>query len=153
MTVKTSAGTLLHVFATAPATFDSLGYAALAWVAVGEITDLGEFGRHYNLVSHTSLALRSTQKFKGSFNEGTIALKLGLDTKDAGQIMMKTAVLSDLPYSFRITTQNGDKYYVQAQVMAFGVVVGSLDQITSAAVTLELTSSNTGVGIVEVIAP
>lgn len=149
--VATSAGSTFSVVAAgaAPATFDSAGYAALSWVNVGEITDLGEFGREYALVTHNPVGNRGTQKFKGSFNEGTINLQLGLQTDDAGQIILKTASNSDLSYSFRVVTQNGDAYYFRAQTMSFKVGVGSVDQITTATVMLELTTNSAGVGIVE----
>lgn len=152
MAVRTSAGTTLKVSAAAPATFNSTGYAALTFTAVGEITDLGEFGREFALVTHNPVGTRGTQKFKGSFNEGTMNLSLGLDTDDAGQVLMKAASLADTAYSFEVVTQNGDKYYFQAMVMSFKVGVGSVDSITTSSVTLELTTSSGGVGIVEVLA-
>jgi len=157
MTVFTSAGTTLAISASAPATFDSTGYAAVfaespGPATVGEITDLGEFGREFALVTHMPVGSRGTQKFKGSFNEGTIALSMGLDTDDAGQISMKAASLSDSNYSFLVTTQNGDKYYFQAKVMSFKVNVASVDSITTATASLELTTTAAGVGIVEALA-
>lgn len=150
--VRTSAGTTIGVSASAPATFNSVGYSALTFVNVGEVTDLGEFGREYALVSHNPVGSRGTQKFKGSFNEGTMTLSIGLDTDDAGQVQMKAGSLSDSNYSFEVTTQNGDKYYFQAKVMSWKVSVGSVDSITTASCSLELTTSATGVGIVEVLA-
>ena len=157
MTVFTSAGTTLQVSATAPATFDGSGYAAVFAASpgpaiVGEITDLGEFGREFALVTHMPVGSRGTQKFKGSFNEGTMALSLGLDTDDAGQIIMKTAALSDNNFSFMVTTQNDDKYFFQAKVMSFKVNVAGVDSITTATTTLELTTTAGGVGIVETLA-
>jgi hypothetical protein len=157
MTVYTSAGTTLTVSASIPSTFDSSGYAAVFTASpgpavVGEITDLGEFGREYALVTHMPVGSRGTQKFKGSFNEGTMSLSLGLDTDDAGQIIMKAASLSDNNYSFMVTTQNGDKYYFQGKVMSFKVNVAGVDSITTATTTLELTTNAAGVGIVEVLA-
>ncbi len=152
MTVRTSAGTTLKISSNAPATFDPTGYAALTYTAVGEITDLGEFGREFALVTHNAVGSRGTQKYKGSFNEGTMNLTLGLDTDDAGQVLMKAASLSDSPYSIQVQTQNGDKYFFQAMVMNFKVGVGSVDSITTASCVLELTTSSTGVGIVEVLA-
>lgn len=151
MGVQTSAGTTLKIVANAPATYDSAGYATLfaTGVNVGEITDLGEFGREYNLVSHNPVGSRGTQKFKGSFNEGTMTLQLGLDTDDAGQILMKTASTSDSDYSFCVTAQNGDKYFFRAKVMSWKVGVGGVDQITSATATLEITTNSAGVGVVE----
>jgi hypothetical protein len=153
MSVHTSAGSTLAIIATQPATYNVAGYDALTFVAViGEITDLGEFGREYNLVTHNPVGNRGTVKRKGSFNEGQMALKLGLDTDDAGQILAKTASGSDNDYSFKLTTQNGDIYYFQAQVMNFKVGVGSVDNITSASINLELTTNAAGVGIVEKLA-
>jgi hypothetical protein len=157
MTVATSAGSTLRVTSSAPATYDSSGYNTLfnaspAPALVGEITDLGEFGREFALVTHNPVGTRGTQKFKGSFNEGTMSLSLGLDTDDAGQIIMKAASLSDNDYSFKVTTQNGDKYYFRAKVMNFKVSVGSVDSITTATCTLEITTNSAGVGIVEALA-
>lgn len=149
MTVRTSAGTTLGISASNPATFNIAGYDALSFTSIGEITDLGEFGREYNLVTHNPIGSRGTVKKKGSFNEGSMTLQLGLDTDDAGQILAKAASLSDADYSFKLTTQNGDIYYYQAQVMSFKVGVGQVDSITTASITLELTSSSTGVGVVE----
>lgn len=152
MTVRTSAGTTIKVSASAPATFDASGYGALSYTLVGEVTDLGEFGREFTLVTHNPVGSRGTQKLKASFNEGTINLSLGLDTDDAGQILLKTASIADAAYSFEVTTQNGDSYYFQAIVMSFKVNVGSVDSITTATTTLELTTSAAGVGIVEDLA-
>lgn len=152
MSVRTSAGSTLRVSAAAPATFNEAGYAALTWAAVGEITDMGEFGREYALVTHNPVGTRGTQKFKGSFNEGTMSLSLGLDTDDAGQILMKAGSLSDLAYSFEVETQNGDIYYFQAMVMSWKLGVASVDSITTATCNLEITTSAGGVGVVEDLA-
>lgn len=149
MTVRTSAGTTIGITSMAPATFNVTGYDALTFTAIGEVTDLSEFGKEFALVTHNPVGSRGTQKFKGSFNEGTMNLQLGLDTDDAGQVLAKAAALSDLDYYFKVTTQNGDIYYFAGKVMMFKVVIGSVDQITSANMTIELTSNSAGVGIVE----
>lgn len=148
MTVYTTAGTVIAVSASAPATYDSTGYGALTYTAVGEVTDLGEFGREYALVTHNPIGTRATQKYKGSYNEGAITLAVGLDTDDAGQDLLTTASTSDSNYSFKITAQNGDVYYFPAKVMSFKRQFGSVDQITTGAITLEITSSSAGVGVV-----
>lgn len=152
MGVHTSAGSTFKISAGTPATFDSTGYAALTFTTVGEITDLGEFGREYALVTHQPVGSRGTQKKKGSYNEGSITLQLGLDTDDAGQVLCKQARDSDAAYSILVTTQNGDKYYGQALVMVFKVGAGGVDSITTATCTFELTTTSNGVGIVEVLA-
>lgn len=152
MTVRSSAGTTISLSAGIPATFNTAGYTALTWTAIGEVTDLGEFGREFNLITHNPIGSRGTVKLKGSFNEGSITMQMGLDTDDAGQILAKTASLSDSDYSFKIITQNGDDYYFQAKVMSFKVNVGSVDSVTSATIMLELTTNSAGVGIIEDLA-
>lgn len=152
MAVRTTAGSTFKVSATAPATYDVSGYAALTWTAVGEITDLGEFGREYALVTHNPINTRITQKFKGSYNEGKMSLKLGLDTDDAGQVIMKAGSTSDAARFFEVTDQKGDKYYFPAMVMTWKVGLASVDSITAASCDLELTSSSGGVGVVESLA-
>lgn len=149
MTVATSAGTVLKISAGTPGTFNVAGYEALTWTTVGEVTDLGEFGREYALVTHNPVGSRGTLKYKGSFNEGAMTLQLGLDTDDAGQILAKAASLSDADYSISVTTQNGDVYYFQAKVMSWKVGVGSVDSITTATCVLEITTTSAGVGVVE----
>ena len=153
MTVFTSAGSTIGIVAAPPATFDATGYSALTFVPIGEVTDFGEFGREYSLVTHNPVASRGTVKKKGSFNEGSITLQLGLDTDDAGQILAKTASNSDADFSFAVTLQNGDKFFFRAQVMSFKVSVGGVDTITNATIMLEITTNSAGVGIVEKLAP
>jgi hypothetical protein len=152
MTVRTSAGSTIAISAAQPATFNQAGYEALSFTTIGEVTDLGEFGRDYALVTHNPIATRGTVKRKGSYNEGTMDMKLGLDNDDAGQILAKAASESDDDHSIKVTLQDGSDYYFQAQVMNFKVGVGSVDSITNAAIKLELTTAAGGVGIVEVLA-
>lgn len=152
MTVRTSAGTKLYVCRAQPAAFTVNGYRALTWIEVGEITNLGEFGRVYALVTHNPIGNRGTVKKKGSFNEGQMALQLGSDVRDAGQSVMKEASLSDNDYSFKVVSQGSDAYYFQGQVMQWKLNFGTVDQITSAAANLELTTTSGGVGILEDLA-
>src|SRR6056297_1901621 len=104
--VFTSAGTTLGLVADAPATEDEAGYSALTFVSVGEITDLGEFGREYSEVTHNPLGERRTQKLKGSFNDGSITLQMGRVPSDAGQALIQTALDDDADYSFEVTLQD-----------------------------------------------
>src|SRR5690349_17674210 len=96
--VQTVAGTSLGISAQTPATFDAAGYAALTFAEIGEVTDGGSHGRTYAEVTHQPIRTRGTQKFKGSFNEGTKTLQLAIDDDDPGQIIAREAVLSDNDY-------------------------------------------------------
>ncbi len=140
MAVMTSAGSTLGISASLPATYDVTGFNALTYTAVGEITDLGEFGTEYTLVTYTALGQRQTKKLKGSFNNGSLQLQLGRDTADAGQTLLRTALASDNSYSFRVTLQNATRLQFTGKVMSYKTSVGSVDQITGASTTIEVDS-------------
>ena len=134
----TSAGTKLFISASAPATYNSTGFAALTWTEIGEVSEMGEFGRQYNLVTFNTLGDRRTVKRKGSYNDGTIACQMARVPDDAGQTILTTAVNSDNSYSIKIKLQDGTVFYTTAQVMSYTTNIGNVDQITSATVNLEI---------------
>ena len=144
----TSAGTKLFISASAPATYNSAGFAALTWTEIGEVSEMGEFGRQYNLVTFNTLGDRRTVKRKGSYNDGTIACQMARVPDDAGQTILTTAVNSDNSYSIKIQLQDGTVFYTSAQVMSYTTNIGNVDQITSATVNLEIDND-----ILEVAAP
>jgi hypothetical protein len=134
----TSAGTTFSIGA-APATYDAAGFAGVTFTTVGEITDIGSYGKKYNLVTHMPLASRQVVKRRGSYNNGSLQLKLAkAKTSDAGQTALKAAADSDNSISIKIVLQNGEINYATAQVLSFIYNVGSVDQITAYEVDLEL---------------
>jgi hypothetical protein len=149
MSIQTNAGASIAVCATLPATHDAAGFNALAFATVGEVTNLPEFGRAYALITHKPLATRATLKRKGSYDEGQLPLELALDENDAGQQIMAAAAESDDVHAFRVTMQNGDKYFMLGMVMDWKIGGGDVDAVTSASSTVELTSSQSGQGIVK----
>jgi hypothetical protein len=145
MAVQTSAGSTIGIATGTPATYDATGFNALTFTTVGEVTDIGEFGKEYNLVSHTPVGGRQVKKFKGSYNNGSIQVQMGRDSSNAGQTAMKTALASDASYSFKITLQDLTKIYFTGKVMSYKTNVGSVDQITGATTTIEIDSDITEV--------
>lgn len=152
MALGTVAGTIVSVSAAAPATFDSTGYSALTWTAIGNIEDGGEHGREYAEVTFNPIDTRGTRKYKGSFNEGSKTLSIGYDSDDAGMIILKTALNSDSDFSFKVAYPGGDVDYFQAKVLTLTKATGGVDTIRMASVTLSITTNTAGVGIVEVLA-
>lgn len=134
----TSAGTDISICANAPATYDAIGFAALTWTSIGEVTELGEFGRVYNIVKLNLLKDRRTVKRKGSYDDGTVAAQMARVPDDAGQAILVAAVNSDASYSIKITLQDGTKFYFSAQISSYTTNVGNVDQITSATVNFEI---------------
>ena len=153
MAVESIAGTTIGISVGPPATFTAAGYLALTYSTIGEITDPGEHGRQYALITHMPIAARNTQKFKGSFNEGQKTLALAFDKADAGQVLLQTASQSDATYYFKVTYQGGDIDYFPAKVMSFVKNGGNVDTLRAGTVQLELTSNAAGVGIIFVPAP
>jgi hypothetical protein len=139
MGIRTSAGTKLYVTASAPATYTDAGFTALvSFKEVGEIADLGAFGKKYNLATFNPLATRKTIKRKASYNNGTLALKLASSPTDEGQIVMQAGADSDLSYSFKVVTQSGSVYFFSGQIMGWMLEIGSVDQIMGASADVEI---------------
>lgn len=140
MAVQSSAGASLAISAAIPASFNATGYAALTYTTVGEVTNIGEFGKEFELIEHAPLASRGVKKFKGGYNNGTIEPEIALDPDDAGQILMETASNSDAKYSFKITLQDGTIYYLMGLVMSFRPNVGTVNDLIMAAASIEVDS-------------
>jgi hypothetical protein len=87
--VSTAAGSTLYIGTTASvASTDS-------FTAVGEVTEIPEFGRQYNEIKYAPLSSRAVQKFKGSYDDGSVTISMGKDLSDAGQAAMLVARDSD----------------------------------------------------------
>ena len=139
--VFTSTGTQYAVSAAVPATYDSAGFLALTWTEVAEVTDMGEYGATYEVVSHNPLATKRTIKRKGTVNDGAMALQLGRDPSDAGQLLLIAGVdgaAADVVHSHRVTLQDGTIQYVTGQIFSYTTNIGASNQIVGAAVTVEL---------------
>ncbi len=152
MAVGTTAGTTIAISAGVPSTFNVAGYVALTYTDIGNVEDAGEHGRVYAEVTFNPIAERGTQKFKGSFNEGNKTLSIGYDSDDQGMILLKQALLSDNDYAFEVTYPNGDIDYFQAKVMSVVKQASTVDTIRMVTVELGITTSSSGVGIVESLA-
>lgn len=141
MAIQTSAGSTFAIATALPGTYDAAGFNALTWQLVGEVTDIGEFGKEFNLVTHTPVAGRQVKKLKGSYNNGAITLQMARDTAaPANQDKLKTALASDASYAFRVTLQDGGKLYFTGKVMSYKTAVGGVDNVTGASTAIEIDS-------------
>jgi len=142
--LHTTAGSTIALTASQPATYDKAGYNALTFTNIGEVSDLGQVGNKYNVVKYNTIADRATSKRKGSYDAGTMTLKVGYDSSEAGQTLAAAAAASDDNYSFQLTLQNGEIFCFQAQVTSFEYDLGNVDKITEVTITLELTPDPNG---------
>ena len=93
MGIATTAGTKVSISttSTAPATYDSTGYAALTYSEIGSIESISGFGDESTEVTFDELGDGRTKKLKGQRNSGNMELMMGLDDEDAGQGYVRTA--------------------------------------------------------------
>jgi hypothetical protein len=96
MTANTAAGTSLYIGTTASVA------ATDTYQLVGEVVNIPEYGRQYNVVKHNPLSTRGTLKVKGSYDDGEISVELAKDASDLGQQALITALDADLDYNFKI---------------------------------------------------
>lgn len=151
MTVQTNAGTSLAISASSPATYDAVGFAALTFTEVGEVVSIGEHGSNYALVTHSPLSSRRVQKFKGSVNDGSMAVGLGMDLTDAGQTLLLAGAdgsAVDVDHAVKITYQDGSIEYFSAKVMSYTRNPSTIDSIVAANTTFELVNQ-----VIDVAAP
>lgn len=100
MGVATAAGARLYIGTTADDPLTD------TYTEVGEVASLGEFGRTYAEVTWSPINSRGVQKFKGSFNDGSLAVGLGRDINDAGQAAMKAALDVDADYNVKVVAND-----------------------------------------------
>jgi hypothetical protein len=138
MTTETVAGAVLSVAADAPATFDSAGFAALTWVPIGELTDMGSVkGRTYNTSTHAPIGTPLQVSKKASYMLPNGDFVVGWDEEDAGQVLIEAAANSNTAvYSFKMEKQGGVIRYFTAQVMQFVENLGTVDNIVQGQFTL-----------------
>ena len=127
----TVAGTTIGIsLNTSPATFDVAGYSALTYLTIADVLECGSYGRSYALVKLNTLGNRKTQKARGSFDNGSLAIKLAKSTlvnTDAGQAAANSANNSDSTHSFMVTNQDGSKDYFTGVVLSFMTTIGTVD--------------------------
>ena len=135
--ITTVANSSLWVAAASPLTFDAAGFAALTWIKVGEVTDMGTVNcREYNTSSHAPIDTALQVEKKASYKLGNAEFKLGWDESDAGQVIVNAASLNTTIPSFKVLKSNGAIRYFTAQVSKFVEELGSVDNVVQGALTL-----------------
>ena len=141
MAYYTAAGTTLSVSSGTPTTYDQVGFEALSFSEVGEVTSVPSHGAEYALVTHNPIGGRITRKLKGSKNTGSMTIPMALDTADSGQDIMRDhadGANVDDQASFRISYPDGSFEYFTALVMSFTTAGDGVDSILSAEAMIEI---------------
>ena len=95
--VFTAAGAVLAIGTTAA------NQSTDTYTTIANVTDIPEFGRVYNEIKVQPLGTRGVLKIKGSFDEGTLAVKMARDISDPGQAAALIARDTDADFNFKLT--------------------------------------------------
>jgi hypothetical protein len=87
---------------TGPDVDTTTEFAALAWVEVGLVETYGEIGDEAAAVNFAAVGDGRVRKSKGARDAGTMALTVGHDPTDLGQMAMEAAEGTNKNYAFKM---------------------------------------------------
>src|SRR5215212_277692 len=134
--IVTASGTKIYVSSAAAAsTIDtSAEFAALTWVEVGLVEDVGEFGDESNPVTFAAIGDARVRRSKGARDAGVMSITCGWDAADTGQQKLITAEASDADnYAFKVDFPGTTEIqYFRGLVMSKRLRVGTNDNVIRA---------------------
>lgn len=119
--VSVTTGSTFGMSATLPATYDLAGYAAVTMTAIGEVIDVSELAKAFNVIAHQTVGRAYPQKLKDTYDIANITLSLGRVSTDTGQALLQTALASSASYSFELTLPSGDFGNFTGKVVKAGI--------------------------------
>jgi hypothetical protein len=136
MSIFTASGAKLYIATTTALPANLAAYQALTWTEIGEVEDLGEFGDESEQVKFTALSDARTRNLKGPRDAGVMAIVVGDDMLDDGQIAMEVAEASPVDHNFKIllndaVTVGGDnsEHYFRGKVFSKRRNVGNASNV------------------------
>ena len=124
--------------------------AGLAYVEIGELESIGDYGDTINDVSFAGLAEGRARHLKGLADAGSVELSIGFDAGDAGQLKLVEAFLdrSRFDYPIKVVYVDGETDYMAAKVMSNKKAGSTVEGVLKRTVTLGINSE-----VYEVIEP
>jgi hypothetical protein len=142
--IEINIGTCLFVAVGAPATYDKVGFDALTWIEVGEVTDFGEVGGERSVSTHIPVKTGEVNKRGGSIDYGQQAVTFGKDLTDVGQIALEAAVDDNTTHSVKVLDSDGVNYEAYtAIVTSFKTSRGDASTIIGGSSNFDLTGKPT----------
>src|ERR1041384_6229323 len=142
MAITTATGAKYYIGGTTAIPYASgdaaaiTAFKALTWVEIGEVEDGGELADASNDVTFQSLSDSRVRHLKGARDAGTLALVVGDDPLDAGQIALRTAEQTKFQNNFKVVYEDApnEDYsnsvdYFRGLVMSFRKNVGEGDNV------------------------
>ncbi|MGO2457033.1 hypothetical protein [Vibrio casei] len=146
MAKSTSTGVKLGCVEGVPATPDEDGYSALAYVDIGQLTNVPAFGPTITVVESNPLATGVTEKNVGFTNNGSLALEADFDDEDEGQALVLAATEFGTAsfgkeHSFELTYPSGRKAYWTGKFFSGTENPGSANSMVTMAVNVEINTA------------
>lgn len=112
-------GTTVSICLDLPTAQTGTAYAALTFIEIGEVDNVGEFGPESSTQSRTALKDGIVRKRKGPRNFGALPLQMAHVPGDEGHEALIAAEDSPDPVSFCVTHGDGTKEYFRGLVMSY----------------------------------
>ena len=138
----TAAGSTISIVEGVPATFDQLGYDALAFVEVGEVISAGEFGGDTNFADFDTLSNPITQSAIGNKTMVETPLQLAYDVSDSGQSLIEaTSTTGDASYfatfSLKFELQDGSAHFATGFIKNYKPNLSGANDLVGASCTVK----------------
>jgi hypothetical protein len=126
---------------------DAAAYAALTFTEVGEVENIGEFGDQSADITFTAIGDARTRHVKGPRDAGTVALVVGRDPLDPGQIALRAAEKTRFAYAIKIVASDradandtDSVFYFHALVQSARTTFAEADKVTKQTFSLGIVS-------------
>lgn len=138
MAITTATGTKIYIgAAVSEAQADTLAefIAMTGWVEVKQVESIGEFGDQATDVTFAALGDSRVRHAKGARDAGTMAIVVGHDPVDAGQLAITAAQETNDEYAFRVVLPDGpagmsdSERYLRGLVASARLNVGANDNV------------------------
>lgn len=112
-------------------------FAALTWVEVDPVESLGDFGDEASAVTFSGLKDGRIRKLKGARDAGDLAVVVGHNPTQTGQVQMITAEGTKFNYGFKVEIPDAPSelytnsiFYFRGKVMSKRMGVGGNGDVT-----------------------
>ncbi|WP_126978539.1 hypothetical protein [Frigidibacter oleivorans] len=134
--IHSTAGAKIYIGPANSSAATEAEFAALSYVAIGEVEDLGEWGSEGAEITFASVADKHMRRRKGTIDSGVVELVCARDALDAGQIAARAAADSHSTHAFRVEVNDAPEggtastFYFLAVVLSARNTFSTADEIT-----------------------
>ena len=149
MTTHASGSTCVFVSAGIPVSNDLIGYAALSWTALGEVTQLSELLTTHRQIPVFNMMTNKEYVVKGQEQPSIFNMVVGYDVYDVGQILMSAQRrVNGALTAFKLVDALGIITFFSASVLSEGARYGGASDTVLTPYALGLQAPRAGDTIV-----